>query len=128
MHGEPERRLAGVGPDHAMADMGGDFEIIAGTQPARRRLAFDQQFRRAGQHGHPFGPGLIVPEAGRTRLPLRKIRSTRAPGKAARSWVISSPEASGRSAKKLPVLNMVIKKPPPRRPRRSRPRSRPKRP
>src|SRR5207302_1936436 len=40
----------------------------ARPQDARLRLVLEQKAGRAGQHQHPFGPRLVVPEAGRARL------------------------------------------------------------
>src|SRR5271170_458934 len=54
-----------------MADVRRDFEVAAGRQNSRLLLPLDPHARRAAQNDEPFGPVLIVPEAGRARLPGR---------------------------------------------------------
>src|SRR6202044_3658505 len=71
VHGEPDGRLVGVGPLDAMADVGRDLEVAAGRQDSRLLPALDPHARRAAQHDHPFRPVLVVPKAGRARLPGR---------------------------------------------------------
>jgi len=71
VHGEPYRRMLGVGPRHAVAAVRRNDEIIARPQDARLCFLLEQKAGRAGNEQHPLGPFLVVPEAGCTSLPGR---------------------------------------------------------
>jgi hypothetical protein len=68
MNRQPHGRVVRVRPFDAMSNMGRDRKIIAWSQNARRRIAFDEERRRTGQQYNPFDLFLIVPEARRTRM------------------------------------------------------------
>src|SRR5271157_5563006 len=66
--GKPDRGAFGVGPGDPMAAMRGDEKKVPCPQDARLRFAFEQESGRSGDHQHPLGPVLVVPEPGRARL------------------------------------------------------------
>ena len=69
--GEPDRRLIGVGPLHSVTNVRREFDVVARGKYPRRGFAFDHEARRTCEDDDPLRPVLVVPEAGRARLPRR---------------------------------------------------------
>ena len=80
MHGEPDRRLGGVGPLDAVAAVGRQVDVVAGPERPRPVLARDEEPCGASEHHDPLVQGLVVPEPRRARLPVATMRSIRTAG------------------------------------------------
>ena len=104
MHGEPDRRLLPMRARDAVARVRRDVQVIAGRELARCRFALELELGFAGDEEHPFGPILVVPEAGWAAWPSETMRSIRTLGADGSSVNSSSARAAGRSAKRFPVV------------------------
>jgi hypothetical protein len=71
MNRQPYGRLLLAGPNHAMAPVRRDVQIISGNKPPGLDFVFELDLRFARDDQHPFGPFLIVPEARQAGLPGR---------------------------------------------------------
>src|SRR5215471_6048195 len=70
MHGEPDRRAVRIGPFDAMERVRRDVDMIPRREPDGFRLALEREDRGALKQKNPFGLSLVVPEAGRARMPV----------------------------------------------------------
>ncbi len=68
MDGEPYRRRIGLGPIDAVADVGGDFQPVAGPELEALVAVLEAQHGGAGEQHDELIVGLVVPEAGGARL------------------------------------------------------------
>ena len=71
MHRQPNRRRIGLRGLDAMPRVRGDLDPIAGLQVERHVAVLEAQAGGAGQQDDELVIGLVVPEAGRARLPGR---------------------------------------------------------
>src|SRR5262245_22467077 len=63
MNCEPDRRLVGVGPIHAVAGAWRDVDPVAGTEPVRDVIALEDQPGTAGHDDHELARVLNEPFA-----------------------------------------------------------------
>jgi hypothetical protein len=68
MHRQPDRRLTGICPSHAMPTPRRDEQIIAHAQSPRLGLVLELYGGVARDDQHPLRPTLVVPETGQARL------------------------------------------------------------
>ena len=68
MNGQPNCRRIDACPFDAVAHVSLYEDMIAGAEFSILRLIFKTQASRPREQGHPFVPGLIVPEARGTGL------------------------------------------------------------
>ena len=71
MNSKPYCRRIGACPFDAVAHVSLYEDMIAGAELSILRFIFKTQASRAREHGHPFIPGLVIPEARRTCVPGR---------------------------------------------------------
>jgi hypothetical protein len=71
MHREPHRRRVGLRRLHAMADMRGNLDPVAGLHVDAHVAFLEAQAGRTGQQHDEFIVRLVVPEARLARLPGR---------------------------------------------------------
>src|SRR5689334_21896250 len=108
MHREPHGRLCRIGPCDAMAPMCRNVQPVPALHAPRRGFALEGELGAAGEHDHPLGLRLVVPEPGRACLAVHTMRSMRSAPDEYSAVISSSASCCGMSANRLPRAVSVM--------------------